>query len=59
MYLVDRLLTLLIFLGLLLHLLSLLYLVDELEQVPQVQDHGLSLEDKDTTCTHTLTQTCT
>lgn len=43
MYLVDCLLTLLVFLGLLLHLLSLLYLIDELEQVPQVQDHRLSL----------------
>ena len=43
MYLVDRLLTLLVFLGLLLHLLPLLYLIDELEQVPQVQDHRLSL----------------
>lgn len=42
-YLVDRLLTLLVFLGLLLHLFSLLYIVDELEQVPQVQDHRLSL----------------
>lgn len=35
-YLVYRLLTLLVFLGLLFHLLSLLYLIDELEQVPQV-----------------------
>lgn len=43
-YLVDRLLTLFVFLGLLLHLLSLLYLIDELEQVPQVQNHRLSLE---------------
>lgn len=43
-YLVDRLFTLFVFLGLLLHLLSLLYLIDELEQVPQVQDYRLSLE---------------
>lgn len=43
MYLVDRLLTLLVFLGLFLHLFSLLYLINELEQVPQVHDHGLSL----------------
>lgn len=43
MYLVDRLLTLLVFLGLLLHLFSLLYLINELEQVPQVHDHRLSL----------------
>lgn len=43
-YLVDGLLTLLVFLGLLLHLLSLLYVINELEQVPQVQNHRLGLE---------------
>lgn len=42
-YLVHRLLTLLVFLGLLLPLLSLLYVIDELEQVPQVQNHRFSL----------------
>lgn len=43
LYLVDRLLALLVFLGLFLHLLSLLYLIDELEQVSEIQDHGLGL----------------
>lgn len=42
-YLVDSLLTLFVFLSLLFHLLSLLYVIDELEQVPQVQNHRLSL----------------
>lgn len=43
MYLVDCLLTLLVLLSLFLHLFSLFYLINELEQVPQVQNHRLSL----------------
>lgn len=51
-YLVDCLFTLFVFLGLLLHLLSLLYLIDELEQVPQVQNYRLSLEHKSAVPAH-------
>lgn len=51
-YLVDRLFTLFVFLGLLLHLLSLLYLIDELEEVPQVQYYRLSLEQNSAVPTH-------
>ncbi len=54
MYLVHRLLTLLVLLGFFLHLLSLLYLIDELEQVPQVQNHRLSLG-RERYITHPLT----
>lgn len=44
-YLVDRLLTLLVLLGLLLHLLPLLDVVDEREKVTQVDDERLRLDE--------------
>lgn len=44
-YLVDRLLTLLVLLGLLLHLLPLLDVVDEREKVAQVDDERLRLDE--------------
>ena len=45
-YLVDCLLTLLVLLGLLLHLLPLLNVVDEREEVAQVDDEGLRLDER-------------
>lgn len=44
-YLVDRLLTLLVLLGLLLHLLPLLDVVDERKEVAQVDDERLRLDE--------------
>ena len=44
-YLVDRLLTLFVLLGLLLHLLPLLDVVDEREKVTQVDDERLRLDE--------------
>lgn len=45
-YLVDRLLALLVLLGLLLHLLPLLNVVDEREEVAQVDDERLGLDER-------------
>lgn len=45
-YLIDCLLTLFVFLGLLLHLLPLLDVVDEREEVTQVNDERLRLDER-------------